>query len=425
MLLAERFSLYFCGVSYFIQNWWAVVTARFVRALFLSVILFSFVFGCSSSGKAPQSGTAADINSRKQQADELIAAGSYEAAVTVLAPLVSSETKDSQIYFMIANAQWKLSSYDDAVANFENGLRIDYSDGVAHLDFGEMLMEMGKVGRALTEFEFAIQFGEDESALAHYNYGLALFDFGRTDKALAEWGIAQTLDKSNAKYAEALGIGLTGRDDRKALEYFETAEELGANEPSFHNNYGLLLIRLGMFRRAETEFLRASELKPEDDDYRLNQAVAHLRAGDFAGAVPILEQLIARDATNPTYQIYLGRAYYEQERHQDCVDLLEPWLQNIQPAVGDDDRGPDPVRLSDAHDALAMSLRGIGALDRAVVFSASSVEFDPDNPVRLNNYGVILAESGRIDEAKAQWRKVLDIEPDNAVAKQNLSAVGG
>jgi Tfp pilus assembly protein PilF len=42
----------------------------------------------------------------------------------------------------------------------------------------------------------------------------------------------------------------------------------------------------------------------------------------------------------------------------------------------------------------------------------------------LNNYGVVLADSGMLPEAKAQWRRVLEIDPANATAKANLSAFG-
>jgi Flp pilus assembly protein TadD len=72
-----------------------------------------------------------------------------------------------------------------------------------------------------------------------------------------------------------------------------------------------------------------------------------------------------------------------------------------------------------------MSFRGLGQLDKATVYIGKAVELQPGNSVHLNNYGVILAESGRIEEAKAQWRKVLRLEPDNEVAKQNLSAIDG
>ena len=69
-----------------------------------------------------------------------------------------------------------------------------------------------------------------------------------------------------------------------------------------------------------------------------------------------------------------------------------------------------------------MSHRELGDLDAALARIETAVSLKPNNTIHLNNYGVILAESGRMEAAKVQWEKVLQLEPDNAAAKQNLSA---
>lgn len=384
----------------------------------LTVLLVLFG-GCSAS--APSSKPSAQTTSAassKQRVRDLIDQGQYAQAVDILVPLKGKLKNDPQVYTMLAESYWKLGLYNDAVSNFEAALRLDYSDADAHRDFGQMLMEMGKVGRALTEFELAIRSG-DRNALSYYNYGLALYEFGRRDAALAQWQIAFSAEPQNAKYAEALGIGLTGKNDVEALGYFETAAELGANGASFHNNFGLLLLRLKRFSDAENHFAMAVEIDPQNESYRFNLVVSRLRSKRYAAAIPVLEALVTGAPDNATYRVYLGRSYYEAGRHQDVVALLEPWLSS-DTVPHKSDGGPD---LGGAYDALAMSLRALEQPEKAGVFSASAIEWDPSNPAYLNNYGVILAENGRIEEARAQWEKVLQIEPDNEVAKQNLSAV--
>jgi superkiller protein 3 len=398
---------------------------RFVYHTLIFIVALSA--GCTSSRDGgSKSPPAEETNSRKQQAHALILAEQYQAAIEVLLPLSTGGAVDSQVYSMLGKAYWKLGIYDQAVTNYESALRLDYGDAVAHLEFGEMLMEMDKVGRALTEFELAVNLS-DRDALAHYNYGLALYRFGRRDAALAQWQIALSLDSRNAAYAEALGIGFTGSDDQKALGFFEQALELGAGGPEFNNNFGLLLIRLREFDRAERHFESAADADPTYEKYRLNLAVARLQGERYETAIPLLEALVA-SSENTTYRIYLGRAYYESKRFDDAIGLLEGWLQSNPTPVEGPSGGegePPPPGLNEAYDVLAMSFRGLGQLDKATVYIGKAVELQPGNSVHLNNYGVILAESGRIEEAKAQWRKVLRLEPDNEVAKQNLSAIDG
>jgi Flp pilus assembly protein TadD len=69
-----------------------------------------------------------------------------------------------------------------------------------------------------------------------------------------------------------------------------------------------------------------------------------------------------------------------------------------------------------------MSYRGEKDLGRAASYLRRALELKPDSVVYLIDYGVILAEDGKIPEAKAQWEKALRIDPENATARQNLSA---
>jgi tetratricopeptide (TPR) repeat protein len=392
----------------------------------IRAIVFTLIFsaGCAS----PRGDASLEERNPKQDAHELMAAGAYDQAIAILLPLSTGGPKDAQVHSMLAEAYWKTGARDQAVVSFENALRLDHTDAVTHRSFGQMLMEMGRVGRALTEFQLAVEHGPKD-ALSCYNYGLALYEFGRTDEALGQWEAAASLDPANATFAEALGIGYTGRDDTAALGHFETARALGADTPSFHNNYGLLLVRLGRFEEAAGEFNEASRADPANDAFRLNLAVARLNAKDYASAAPLLEELLARSGDDRTYRIYLARAYYEQARFADAVEVLEAWLPSAESAGGgsenrDSRAGPSQPGLDEAYDTLAMSYRGLKRLREAVACGAKAVELAPANVGHLNNYGVILAESGRIDEARAQWRKVLRLEPGNTVAKQNLSAVG-
>ena len=398
----------------------------------LNATLFVLLLaGCTGMQGGSGSETDAEhINSQKTKALALMKAGNYQSAVTLLLPLSKKKIKNGQLYAMLGKCYWKLGTYDVAVQNYEAALRLDYGGSETHLELAALLMEMGKTGRALTEFDLAVRYG-DRNPLAHYNYGLALFELGRTEQALGHWKTAHLLDPRNPLYAEALGIGLSGRDDGEATVYFRRAEELGADGPKFHNNYGLLLTRSGDDRKAEVEFRRAVELEPDDDAYRFNLAVVYMNTNKFAAAIPVWESLITGAPDNRSIRTYLGRALYEEGRFAQAVELLEDWLAARRPQSDDgsnwsafepraQSRQPG---LNEAFDVLAMSFRGLGDLEKAARYIVRATEMAPRNTVHLNNYGVILAESGRIEEAKAQWEKVLVLEPANTVARQNLSAV--
>ncbi|MEE9269005.1 MAG: tetratricopeptide repeat protein [Candidatus Krumholzibacteria bacterium] len=370
------------------------------------------------------------INAQKAKAQTLMETGDYQSAVAALLPLSEKNIKNGQLYAMLGKCYWKLGSHGAAVSNYERALRLDYGGSEIHLALAAMLMEMGKTGRALTEFDLAVRY-DPRDPLAHYNYGLALYELGRTDEALGHWERARSLDARNPQYAEAMGIGLSQRDDTAAARYFELAGELGADGPKFHNNFGLLLRRIGDFSRAESEFNRALELDPDNNAYRFNVAALYMSSKKYGSAIPLWESLLAGEPDSRTFRTYLGRALYEKERFEEVVGLLEEWLGSRPPEAAresswsafDPRTEPREPGLNEAFDVLAMSLRALGELEKAATYIARALEIAPQSTVHLNNYGVILAESGKIEQAKAQWKKVLGLEPDNPTARRNLSAL--
>lgn len=364
-----------------------------------------------------RSEVAESINEDKAAAREHMDTGDYEVAVGILRPHGAERVRDPQVHQMLGECYWRLGDYAQATTSYENALRIDYSNSDTHLSFGEMLMEMGKIGRALTELGLAVQFGE-RASLPYYNYGLALYRLGRVEDALAQWETAYQIDPANPDYSAALAMGYTGRDDVKALEHFERAADLGAADMNFFNNYGLLLMNAGHLARASAQFDSALAIEPENESVAFNFATLEMRSGEYVHAAERLEALYRLDEADHRYRVYLAKSYVEIRNYDGSVELLEEWA-GAQDPESKNLRAPG---LDEAFSILAMSYRGLGDLSRAGNTMQRAIERAPRNVIHLINYGVILAENGNIDGARAQWERALELEPDNTLARQNLSA---
>lgn len=354
------------------------------------------------------------LNAEKSRARELMDTGDYASALAVLKPLSGEASSDHQVLVMLGEAHGELGRLDEAVQDYEAAIRLAYSDYEPHAGLAKLLMKNGKIGRALTEFELAARLGP-RVAVNHYNYGLALYELGRKTKAVEQWRIAHEMEDTKAAYAEAVGIGLSGSDDAAAAKFFGKAEALGADTHSFHNNYGLALDRAGKPAAAGDHFRRAVMLDPDNESYAFNRAVHHMNASSFEEAAGAWADLARRYGAKWKYLAYGARANLELERFEAAVSLA-------QQALGRPPAGPAEPPPHQVHATLAMSYRGIGAGEKALRHIRRAVELAPGEVPHLNNYGVILAENGSLTEAKAQWRRVLDIDPDNATARQNLSS---
>jgi Flp pilus assembly protein TadD len=399
---------------------------RFGRYLIL-LLLADLACSSMSRNSTPYQNRVA--NQQRKRAAFYMETGYFADAAATLDSLTREFPRDDELFTRLGDAHRGAGNYDGAVKAYEQAIRLNYGAYEPHMKLGVLLMEHGRTGRALTEFEVAVKYSERD-ALAHYNYGLALHEMGRRDEALAQWRIAAELDPTDARAAEAEGMGWSGVNDSTAVRSFERARELGADGASFHNNYALALERLGRNEEAESHFVAAVARAASDEkrhEYRRNLAVHHLRAGRAEEAAREFEELVAQGGGKWSDTVYLARARVRLKRFDDALQVLEPFALDLE-ADRIDRTSPRvdrmPPTLDEALDVLGMAWRGKGDRAKAVEYLKRAVALRPDDTSHLNNYGVVLAEGGMLPEARAQWRRVLELDPGNATARANLSAFG-
>jgi len=392
----------------------------------LLLTLLVLVIACSSAPHKPprRDPVAADI--QRRHASMLMKDGEWEAAVAALDSLTHYFPNDSDLWENLGDAHRGAKQTDQAIKSYEQAMRLNYGAYGPHMKLGTILMEQGKTGRALTEFELAVK-ASDRDVLARYNYGVALRESGRKEEALAQWRTAADIVPNDVRVAEALAMALTEANDSTAIAQFEHAEALGAKSANFYNNYGLMYDRMGRFDRAWDYFLLAIQKAPERLDYRRNYAVSLLRGGHARDAAVMFEDLI-RDAGGVwSDTVYLARAKKELEQYGDAIAVLEPFALDVE--SGKIPRSSPkidrmPPTLDEALDLLGMCWRGKGDKKKARDYLKRAVALSPQDVSHLNNYGVVLAEGGMLPEAREQWKRVLEIDPQNTTATANLSAFG-
>jgi superkiller protein 3 len=384
--------------------------------------------GCSSLSRENSPYQNRVVEQQRRRAANYMASANFEAAIATLDSLTRARPSDSDLFEVLGDANHYAGHFDAAVKAYEQSIRLNYGAYAPHMKLGTILMENGKIGRALTEFELAVK-SEPRDALARYNYGLALYEMGRNDEALTQWEIASEIDPSHVLVAEALGMGYSGVSDSTAVRQFERARALGADGAAFHNNYALVLDRLGYAAEADTHFHAAVEKAPPEkrDEYRRNFALHQLRQGRHQAARDIFAELVVADGGKWSDTVYLARVHLALGEFDAAIAALEPLARDVEsgkiartsPRI---DRMPPT--LDEALDVLGMSYRGKGKKREAVDYLKRAVALRPDDITHLNNYGVVLAEGGMLPDARVQWRRVLEIDPQNATARANLSAFG-
>ena len=123
------------------------------------------------------------VEQQRNRAADYMSMRLYPQAVAVLDSLVRARPADSDLFEYLADAHRGAGNVDAAIKAYEQSIRLNYGAFKPHMKLGTLLMENGKTGRALTEFEIAVK-SSPSDVLARYNYGVALHETGRHDEAL-------------------------------------------------------------------------------------------------------------------------------------------------------------------------------------------------------------------------------------------------
>ncbi|HEY4593944.1 MAG TPA: tetratricopeptide repeat protein, partial [Thermoanaerobaculia bacterium] len=132
-----------------------------------------------------------------------------------------------------------------------------------------------------------------------------------------------------------------------------------------------------------------------------NEAVAALKAGNVAAALPNLEKAVSLNPKLPEAQVALAEAYLDQKRYGDALAAADRYL-----AL----RPNDAEGLRVRYDAL----KGAGDNDKAREALDALAAADPkssDAAVRYFNEGAERARTGKLEDAAVFFEKAVQIAP--------------
>ena len=157
-------------------------------------------------------------------------------------------------------------------------------------------------------------------------------------------------------------------------------------------------------------------------------AVGHHQAGRLQAAEQIYRQVLAADPNQPDAWHLLGIIADQVGKHAAAVEHIAHAIR----LAGD--QAVFHQSLGDAYLALGRTVDAVSCYQRALALKPDDVEAQrrlgdaiagrrglaPSSADELNGLGITLAQQGRLDEAIADFRRALEINPDLAQAHHNL-----
>ncbi|MBP7340427.1 tetratricopeptide repeat protein, partial [Niveispirillum sp.] len=232
----------------------------------------------------------------------------------------------------------------------------------------------------------------------------------------------------------------------------------------------------GRVAEARAGYKEVLRQQPGHTDALQRLGILHLQAGDYAAALPLLEQVVTAEPDRAVHHSNLASALRRLGRlpealdacvralrlspdfvdaHLNLVNVLDQMqrygdaiaaqkqLITLRPYTGEarlqlarllilDNRAEEAVEA--LHELLAMqplsvhaytnlgvALRRLGRLDDAAAAYRTALGFAPDDTGLLSNLGIVLQDQYRYAEAMECFRRALVRQPDSATTHLNLS----
>ncbi len=237
---------------------------------------------------------------------------------------------------------------------------------------------------------------------------------------------AKLADRSARPAELASAYGEMGRllmaaQSDAAEPYFVNAQSLDARDHRWPYYLGHLARRKGDLPRAAALFERALELQPNEVAAAFWLGDIYLAQGNPDGAEPRFAWVLERQPNSLSARYGLGRTALAKQQYRRAVEYLEDVLARDPQAAG-------------AHYPLALAYSGLGDARNAERHLKQRREHDilPADPLMVEidellesaqtyeTIGLRALDRQEWNEAAAQFRRGLDLEPDNAALRHRL-----
>jgi tetratricopeptide (TPR) repeat protein len=296
----------------------------------------------------------------------------------------------------------------EAIEQFRKAIEIKPDYAEAYCDLGKTLLETGNTEEAITEDRKALEI-DTKLVGAYLNLGAALAAGGKRDDAIVQYRRALEIRSNYDEVRLALGKLLSEKGQREeAILQFSLVAKNNPTNAEAEYSWGNALAVSGKTGEAMTHFRRAVETSPDN-------ALAHFGLGCALAALDKWEEAVTEFRAvvklNPGFaeaRHSLGKALFHQG---DYAGAMVCFRAGSHPAPG----------AATPWEDLGNNLLQRGDLDEAIYCLQQSITNGDRSGGTYSSLGLAHFEEGNLKAAVADWRRSLQVKPDEPSVQNNLA----
>jgi tetratricopeptide (TPR) repeat protein len=278
---------------------------------------------------------------------------------------------------------------------FTHALQVTPHNHLAHNNLGLAYREQGRKEEAFTEFKASLR-ANPNYVEALNNYGIAQAEAGKFESAISSFTQALAIKPEHVISHHNLAKSCYSlKHYAQAMEHFEKALGLRPEFAQAAYDYAHLLMTIHQWKKAESYLLRVLELQPGNVNAWINLGVTHSNSGQM-------------DAAKQAYLRALQIAPDNQLAAKNLNQLTLP--------------PTNTLINTEALSQSARELREQGNLNEAINLYRKIVQLEPNNADAHNDLGVTLGMQGQHSIALYYFRRAIELNPNDSLAHRNKAA---
>ena len=249
-----------------------------------------------------------------------------------------------------------------------------------------------------------LAFGPYDKAEHKANKAFELYENGKENEALGELDEALQINPSNSSwhFNKALVLDAKGQYDDAITEY-ETALHLNPNDLEISNSLAVDYTRTGQYDLAIQTFEQIQEFDPGYEPSYCNRIITYTEMGqhDLAEQMFYLAQQINPDCALCFYNI--GNSLFARGQYKKAIRCWQKTaeLEPSHPQIN--------YRIAQAYWSES-------DMERGRWHFLAELRVNPGEIDVILDYGLFLLEVGDIESAKEKFNRILELQPDFALA---------
>lgn len=386
--------------------------------------------------------------------DAYMKMGSPGMAIMQMETYIKYDSSDAELMEKLANTLKKERRYTEAARWYNRVVGLDTAKSAPLFEMGELYFKGKQYVNASRAFQvYTRRFPSDDAGWKYYMEALYLSRQYRDALTAAERvhmkepnspQVVQVIAHSNfetkqydmaiASYQQLARLDTLSLDDKKRFgkAYIQVKQDSLAapllmevitkdtSQYDLNSDLGGLYMRMRKWELATAAFERRFKREPNHSASYVNYGLSAMALGRFDSARVALRKVIALRTDYLPGHLYLARCLSAMDSSANAIREFETVIKLADTAV---------VRykneLAESHGRIGVTYLIDKKYPQALEALNASIKHKNDNPDTRLWRAQTYALMSRTDEAKAEYRAVLKLRPNDKTAKEDLAKLGG